>query len=113
LKGPRVNQLHHGAVQKIWMKSLVASPGLEPGLSALKGPRVNQLHHGAVQKIWMKSLVASPGLEPGLSALRGRLNLVYMGLHGGCKTQRHRSFAAEFAVAGLGVSTSKIAQEQR
>jgi hypothetical protein len=27
--------------------SLVAPPGLEPGLSALKGPRVNQLHHGA------------------------------------------------------------------
>jgi hypothetical protein len=26
---------------------LVASPGLEPGLSALRGRRVNQLHHDA------------------------------------------------------------------
>jgi hypothetical protein len=26
---------------------MVASPGLEPGLSALRGRRVNQLHHDA------------------------------------------------------------------
>jgi hypothetical protein len=67
--------------------SLVAPPGLEPGLSALKGPRVNQLHHGAkhttnpttqlyavcfVETEEEKLLVALPGLEPGLFALRGR-----------------------------------------
>src|SRR5271156_5190762 len=41
------------AVRKLF--SLVAPPGLEPGLSALKGPRVNQLHHGAkrsVKAVW-------------------------------------------------------------
>ena len=46
LKGPRVNQLHHGA-KTLWNRGLVASPGLEPGLSALRGRRVNQLHHDA------------------------------------------------------------------
>ena len=29
------------------LKSLVALPGLEPGLFALRGRRVNQLHHNA------------------------------------------------------------------
>ena len=53
--------------------SLVAPPGLEPGLSALKGPRVNQLHHGAkTRSCRRKGLVASTGIEPVLSALRGR-----------------------------------------
>jgi hypothetical protein len=53
--------------------SLVAPPGLEPGLSALKGPRVNQLHHGAKTRCCRrKGLVASTGIEPVLSALRGR-----------------------------------------
>jgi hypothetical protein len=63
LKGPRVNQLHHGAkhtttssplqlyavcfVETEEEKILVALPGLEPGLSALRGRRVNQLHHNA------------------------------------------------------------------
>jgi hypothetical protein len=62
LKGPRVNQLHHGAVHttspttQLYAvcfveteeeKILVALPGLEPGLSALRGRRVNQLHHNA------------------------------------------------------------------
>ncbi len=61
LKGPRVNQLHHGAkLLRHCLKlassnlegdqDLVASPGLEPGLSALRGRRVNQLHHDAKQK---------------------------------------------------------------
>ena len=66
LKGPRVNQLHHGAkthktfhlnhykplpsaraVNRRKETDLVALPGLEPGLSALRGRRVNQLHHNA------------------------------------------------------------------
>ena len=63
LKGPRVNQLHHGAkthkhpttstitVYIFYLtgarKNLVALPGLEPGLFALRGRRVNQLHHNA------------------------------------------------------------------
>ena len=62
LKGPRVNQLHHGAkhttnpttqlyavcfVETEEEEILVALPGLEPGLSALRGRRVNQLHHDA------------------------------------------------------------------
>jgi hypothetical protein len=62
LKGPRVNQLHHGAkhttnpatqlyavcfVETEEEEILVALPGLEPGLFALRGRRVNQLHHNA------------------------------------------------------------------
>jgi hypothetical protein len=47
LKGPRVNQLHHGAKRQLQRKDLVALPGLEPGLFALRGRRVNQLHHNA------------------------------------------------------------------
>jgi hypothetical protein len=33
--------------QRFSRKSLVALPGLEPGLFALRGRRVNQLHHNA------------------------------------------------------------------
>src|SRR5271156_6549161 len=48
LKGPRVNQLHHGAkTRSCRRKGLVASTGIEPVLSALRGRRVNQLHHDA------------------------------------------------------------------
>jgi hypothetical protein len=59
LKGPRVNQLHHGAKASMKLKSLVALPGLEPGLSALRGRRVNQLHHNAKMNVLQEDVPSS------------------------------------------------------
>ena len=45
---------------------MVASPGLEPGLSALRGRRVNQLHHDA--KKWKNITVATGGSISGIAS---------------------------------------------
>ena len=79
LKGPRVNQLHHGAKHKQHpsasticcllhkkrkkKQDLVALPGLEPGLSALRGRRVNQLHHNAKSQSAQKETLSRPLVE--------------------------------------------------
>jgi hypothetical protein len=89
LKGPRVNQLHHGAIRTTTSsplqlyavcfveteeeKILVALPGLEPGLFALRGRRVNQLHHNA------RSVSARRKLSPGHSLEYSRFSALRQG----------------------------------
>ena len=79
LKGPRVNQLHHGAKHTTTIhhstisrllrrkrnkrEDLVALPGLEPGLFALRGRRVNQLHHNAKSQLAQEETLSRPLFE--------------------------------------------------
>src|SRR5438445_13602581 len=79
LKGPRVNQLHHGAkhttnpATQLYAvcfleteeeeKILVALPGLEPGLFALRGRRVNQLHHNARTAFSQEDVLSSASVK--------------------------------------------------
>ena len=102
LKGPRVNQLHHGATLQLYAvgspqaapqkrRDLVALPGLEPGLFALRGRRVNQLHHNAKTARAQEDVLSSAFSKYSRFPIpHTRHAAIYFGRSRGAKSERRK-----------------------